>query len=389
MATRKNSRNAHGSGTIRQRSDGRWEARVTIGRDPGTGQQRQRSFYGVTQAEARKKLQQALISVEEGTYIEPSKLTVKDWFEIWLNEYNCDVKPRTFNLYTGQVNFRIIPAIGAIKLTALKHHDVQMFLNQQLEAQGDKKALSAKSLKNLHGILHKALEQAVLCEYIKRNPSTACKLPRWKKPDIKPLDDEQIASFLKEIKGNKHEIFYKVDLFTGLRQGEMLGLTKDCIRGDTLHIYRQLQLIKGKYVFCSLKNDKTRTITPAPAVMNLLNEQLTKQAEMKKKAGSAWDNAEGFVFTDELGKHLARHTIYKGFKRIVDKLDIPTTRFHDMRHSYAVVSMQSGDNVKTVQENMGHHSAAFTLDVYGHFTERMRTESATRMDNYIQSVTSA
>ena len=146
-------------------------------------------------------------------------------------------------------------------------------------------------------------------------------------------------------------------------------------------------MIKGSYVFTMLKNDKTRRITPTHFIIQLLNEHKLKQAERKMQAGSAWSNDDGFIFTDELGGHLARQTVYSGFKRIVRNLGIPDTRFHDMRHSYAVAAIQAGDDMKTVQENMGHHSAAFTMDTYGHVTEKMKQESAARMEAFIQSVT--
>ena len=201
------------------------------------------------------------------------------------------------------------------------------------------------------------------------------------------MDSGQIAEFLQAIKDHPFEALFIVDLFTGLRQGEILGLTWDCVQGSTLYIYRQLQLIKGVYQLVTLKNDKTRRITPAPFIMRLLQAQKRKQAEWQLKAGTAWLNDDGFVFTDELGRHLARQTVYQCFKRIVAALGIPDVRFHDMRHSYAVASLQSGDDVKTLQENLGHHTAAFTLDKYGHVTERMKKESAARMDNYIRSVT--
>ena len=91
--------------------------------------------------------------------------------------------------------------------------------------------------------------------------------------------------------------------------------------------------------------------------MRLLQEQKRKQAEAQLLAGSLWDNPEGFVFTDEFGHHLARQTVYQAFKRIVAGIGIPKARFHDMRHSYAVAALQAGDDVKTVQENMGHHTS--------------------------------
>lgn len=89
------------------------------------------------------------------------------------------------------------------------------------------------------------------------------------------------------------------------------------------------------------------------------------------------------MFTNELGQHLVHFTIYKHFKKIMKELCLEYVRVHDLRHSYAVISLQSGDDVKTVQENLGHHTAAFTLDVYGGVTEKMKEQSEKRMDNFI------
>ena len=95
------------------------------------------------------------------------------------------------------------------------------------------------------------------------------------------------------------------------------------------------------------------------------------------------------VFTDALGHHLQHHTIYHRFKDIVVSIGCMDTRFHDLRHCFAVVSIRSGDNIKTVQENLGHATAAFTLDIYGHVTEQMKRESASRMEGFIQAVSNS
>ena len=173
-----------------------------------------------------------------------------------------------------------------------------------------------------------------------------------------------------------------------MRQGEILGLTWDCIDFDkgTITIYRQLQLIKGEYKFASLKNDKPRQITPAPYVMQVLSRHHKRQLQARLQAGEAWENENDFVFTDNLGQHLARQTVYQHFKRFAAQIGMPDARFHDLRHSYAVAALQSGDNVKTVQQNLGHHTAAFTLDVYGHVSESMKRESAERMEAFINAV---
>ena len=142
---------------------------------------------------------------------------------------------------------------------------------------------------------------------------------------------------------------------------------------------------KGVYRIVPTKNSKGRTIKPATAVMDLLKRQKAIQAEMRLKAGTAWENAD-FIFTNECGHHFDNSTIYRAFKKATTAIGRPDARFHDLRHSYAVAAIQSGDDIKTVQSNLGYATAAFTLDVYGHVTEQMKQASSERMDNFIKSV---
>lgn len=411
-------RNAQGSGTIRKKTvtkNGQeytyWEARVTVGRDPGTGKQVQKSFTGKTQKEVREKMQAVAVEVNNGTYQEPSKLTLTEWLDIWVADYLNDIKPRTLDSYRTSIDCHIKPALGAIKLTALRSSDIQKFYNHLNESgrsipkrneQGEieKKdgktvyeqvPMAAKSIKNIHGVLHSALEQAMKTGYMRTNPTVPCKLPRAERKEIKPLDSENIALFLSAIQGHKYEAVYITTLFTGMREGEVLGLTWDCIDFDSGFVIIKQQLQKerrgkGEYHLVSPKNGKSRRITPAASVMDLLEQQRQRQLDMKSDARELWNNPMNLVFTNEVGHNLSAQTVYLHFKEIMRKIGLPNTRFHDLRHSYAVAALQSGDNIKTVQESLGHFSAAFTLDVYGHVTEQMKRDSANRMEQFIKSV---
>ena len=387
MARKANTRAAAGNGTIRQRPDGRWEARVTVGRDPGTGRQRQRSIYGSTQKEVAEKLRALTAEIDKGTYIEPTKLTVGKWLDIWQADYLTDVKPRTAALYRSTIERYILPAFGATKLEALQAHAAQRFYNGL--AKDTAHPLSAKTIKNVHGIFHKAITQAVELGYLRFNPLDACKLPKTVKKEIKPLDEPAIAQLIAAIKGSKFENEIFVALFTGMREGELIGLTWDCIdfaRG-TININKQLQLQAGNgYCFVSPKNGKGRVITPAAAVMDVLRRQSRKQSAQRLAAGRAWENLHNLVFTNETGRNIATRTLFREYKRIVESIGHPDARFHDLRHSYAVAALLNGDDIKTVQENLGHHAAAFTLDVYAHATEQMKAASAARMDAFIKGV---
>ncbi len=387
-------RAAQGAGTIRKKTVTRngktytyWEARITTGRDPGTGKQIQRSYSGKTQKEVREKLQAAAVNLNEGTYQEPSKLTVEAWMKIWLAEYTGDVKTLTRAAYEAQAKNHIIPNIGAMKIQALNASHVQKLYNGLQKASPP---LSPKTIKNIHGILHKALQQAMELGILRFNPSDACKLPRVIKAEIKPLEDHQIATFLKAIQGHPYERLFLVDLFTGMRQGELLGLKWEDIdfKAGTILIRRQLIREKkkgGQFLLAPLKNNKTRRITPAPSVMQILREQRQSQAIQRLRMGQLWED-RGLVFTNAVGRHLVHVTVYKSFKRLVSSINLPETRFHDLRHSYAVACLQAGDDIKTVQENLGHHTAAFTLDTYAHVSERMKQDSADRMEAFINSV---
>lgn len=398
MAKQGTKRGAQGSGTIRKKTVTRngqdytyWEARVTVGRDPGTGKQIQRSFSGKTQKEVREKMQAAAVAVNDNSYSEPTKLTLGAWLDIWEAEYLGDVKPRTKDSYKATIRTHIKPALGAVKLSALSPHDIQRFYNS---LQKGEKALSPKTVKNTHGVLHKALQQAVKIGYLKNNPADACELPRVERAEIKPLDSVDIAKFLAAAQGHQFEAVYVVTLFTGLREGEVLGLTWDCIdfEAGTITVKQQLQKERGgegKYSLVSTKNGKSRLITPAPSVMAILRKQRITQMEWQLKCYGAWSNPLNLVFTNEVGRNLSAQTVYLHFKKLAQSIGLPSARFHDLRHSYAVAALQAGDDVKTVQETLGHHTAAFTLDIYGHVTDQMRQASAARMEQFIKEIKTA
>lgn len=393
-------RAANGNGTIRKKTVTRngteytyWEARCTVGYDPGTGRQIQKSITGKTQKEVAQKLKQMSLDVDNGTYQEPSKMTVGEWLDIWLETYLGGVRPYTVLNYTQHVNNHIKPALGKVRLDKLNTHTIQQFYNELGTAHGDKPGLSPKTIKCIHGIFHKALQQAIAIGYLHSNPTTACELPKAERKDIKPLDDDAIRAFMEAIQGHRFEVLYLVTLFTGLRRGEVCGLTWDCVDLDrgTIFINKQLQQIpghSGEFCLTPTKNGKGRMITPAAFVVDALKRHKVLQTEARLKAGPLWQE-EGLVFTDEVGHRLSPNTVYHNYKRLVASIGLPDARLHDLRHSYAVASLRAGDDIKTVQSNLGHHTAAFTLDVYGHVTEEMKRASADRMEKFIQGVSGA
>ena len=394
---KKNKKAASGMGNIRKVTkikNGKeytyYEARYTEGYDPGTGKQIQRSISGKTQKEVTQKLKAVLSSIDRGDYIAPCKMTVGEWLDKWSTDYLGSVKPATVCAYKATINTHLKPGLGAVRLDALEPHIIQSFYNGLLSPKKKEKAVSPKTVKNTHGVLHKALQQAVSNGYIRINPTDACVLPRVEKKQIQPLDEDQISEFLRAIKGHQFESLFLVTLFTGMRESEALGLTWDCVNleNSTITINKQLQTIRGGNGECRLaptKNNKSRTVSIPPFVVDVLQKVKLQQEQNRQQYSAICDNS-GFVFTNELGGHLKAITVYKNFKKVMVQLGYDNVRFHDLRHSYAVASIKSGDDIKTVQENLGHATASFTLDVYGHVTDQMKQASAARMEQFIRSV---
>ena len=404
------SKTANGSGTIRKRKDGLWEGRATIGTDPGSGKLIRKSVYAKTKSECAEKLRSITSEVDNGTYFDPENITVREWLEEWFASYMADKKLLTVKQYRSMAESHIYPALGAIKLQKLSSAVLTKFYNRlavdgktitRTDRKTGKKTVtkapsSPKTIKNIHAIISKALDDAVDQEVLRVNVADRAKTPRVEPKEIAPLTEEQQKGFFAAIDSHKYKNLYLTILFTGLREGEAIGLTWDSfdpIKG-TLKVYRQLQKqsrAKGGYQFAPLKNDKTRVIKLSPFMVDLLKKQSVKQAEERLAAGEIWqgwktekERRTHYIFTDPLGLHLSVDSVYLEFKKIAKRIDAPDARVHDLRHTFAVNSLQEGDDIKTVQENLGHATAAFTLQVYAHVSDRMKEESANRQQEMIR-----
>lgn len=383
-------RAAKGAGSIHKRTHTRngkeytyWEARITTGRDPLTGKQVQRTFSGKTQREVLEKMQAVAVEVNRGTYTPPSKMTVGEWLDIWQTEYLGAAKFNTVRIYTSNIKNHIKPALGAVRLDRLHPHTVQMFINR-LEG------LAPQTVRMIYQVLHLALEKAVDLEYIPKNPAARCVLPKKSQEEIKPLDDAQAAALLAAAKGGELEHLITVALFTGMRISELLGLTWDSVdmEAGTITVDKQLSRFEAQSenLFASPKSGKARTLTPAPSVMRALQAQYRLQLEMRLRAGQAWDNPHKLVFTNAVGRNLFTQYVNRHFRELASAAGLEGVRFHDLRHTYAVNAIRAGDDIKTIQGNLGHATAAFTLDKYGHLTDRMKQDSAARMEGFIKNV---
>ena len=409
----KRKKNPNGAGSISKKTETKggktytyWRCRYSL----PDGSRKEKKFP--TQAEAQAFLTKTLADIQDGEYLEPSTITVAAWLDTWLNEYTGDLKYSTKKHYKMQCENHIKPALGRVKLCLLMPPQIQKFINQ-LDKSGkktvtkDKKTgkeevtyspLSHKSIKNVHGVLSKALSVAVDVGFIKNNPAERVTLPRAVKPEMHPLDKTQLPVFLKASADDEYKYLLQILPLTGLRLAEATGLTWDCVdfNAGTLKINKQLvkrRLADGGFTLDTPKNGKSRIVKPAPFVMELLKKREREQIEQRFSAGEMWqgwqsdkERKTALVFTTLSGSNLSPQTVYNHCKKVMGTIGIYESCVHDLRHTYAVLSIQAGDDIKTISTNLGHATVAFTLDRYGHVTDSMRDESSRKMQQLLDAI---
>ena len=376
-------RRANGEGNIRKRKDGRWEGRYTVGHDPETGKAIIKNVLGKTQAEVKEKLKKAIEENVGIDYGRAKTYTVGNWLGVWYENYaKIKMRPSTYLTYHGYIENHIKPQLGKIPLNDLTTLHLQQFYKkllaegrvERIEAQKQPKGLSAKTVRNIHQIISSALKLAVEQRLIARNPADGCALPKAERKEMQTLPVEQLTSFLREAKDSGVFALYYIDLTTGLRRGELLGLKWsdiDLEKGD-LRVQRQIGRIDGKIIEMPLKTKNAyRTLPLSADAISVLKMQ-------KCKVG----NSE-WVFPSPTGGPMSPDSVLHMLHRVLKRAGLPKVRFHDLRHTFATMALQNGVDVKTVSSMLGHYSAGFTLDTYAHVTTDAQLKAAQAMGSIL------
>jgi len=375
-------RRSNGEGNIRKRKDGRWEGRYTAGINPENGKQIFKNVLGKTQAEVKEKLKKALTDSQKLDLAKQGKYTVGTWMDAWFeNVAKIKVRPSSHQTYRGYIDNHIKPNIGNIPLENLTTMELQKLYRklltsgrvERIEAKKQPKGLSAKTVRNINQVISSAMDLAVAQKIILENPTNACSLPRVEHKEMQTISAEQLQSFLEEAKRSGVYEMYYIELSTGLRRGELLGLKWEDVdmKQGIIRVRRQVSRIDGKIVEAPLKTKNSyRAVTISPQAIEVLKAQ-------KEKTN------DEYVFPSPNGGPISPDSVNNMLHRVLDRAGIPRVRFHDMRHTFATLALQNGVDIKTVSGMLGHFSAGFTLDTYAHVTTAAQKEAAQTMGNVL------
>ena len=371
-------RRANGEGNIRKRKDGRWEGRYTAGYDPESGKRIIKNVLGKTQAEVKEKLKAAISESQRLDVSKAGNYTVASWVRTWYEVYaEPRIRPNTKAYYTNYIENHIIPGIGDVPLDKLTTIQIQRFYNN-LQKSGrvqrknfpelKDKSLSPRVVRGVHTLLHNCLEQAVAEHLLLANPAQGCKLPQLEKREMKILPQEKIGMYLAEAERRGLLAAFYLELTTGLRRGELLALqwTDLDVENRTLSVTKQVNRINGELVVSPPKTrNSVRTLALPQQAVNLLIAEHQKHPRNpylfpSPKTGTMYD-PDAFRRTHD---------------KILKAIGAEHIRFHDLRHTFATLSLKSGVDVKTLSGALGHYSAGFTLNTYTHATAQMKQDAA-------------
>ena len=279
-------RRANGEGNIRKRADGRWEGRCTAGHDPATGKQIFKNVPGESQAEVKEKLSAAIRETAGLDILKAEQYTVETWLQFWLDNFGkMTMPPSTFESYSGNLRVHIKPHIDGIKLTKLRTSGLQKFYSKLLtegrivrkESKKQPKGLSPKTVRNVHIFISTALDKAVAEKLIPYNPAKGCKLPKGEHIEMKTLPLDNIAASFAEAKNSGVYEMYLLEIVTGLRRGELLGLkwTDVDYNAGRIYVQRQICRIDGVDAEGPLKtkNSYRKNLVPSDVMAVLEDKQ--------------------------------------------------------------------------------------------------------------------
>ena len=316
--------------------------------------------YVSAKTEARAKLATAKANREGGLAFEADKLVLGDYLDRWLTDsVKTTVKPITFENYQRQVRVHISPALGHLRLGKLSPANTQGLYRQKLDS-----GMSNSSVRQIHAVLHSALEQARRWRLVSENVAAATVPPKPRPKEIEPLDNRQARALLDAARGERLAALFVVAVTSGLRIGELLGLKWEDIdleRG-TLRVARTLSRAKSGPRFTTPKNGKGRSITLTSEAIEALRSHRKGQNEERLQMGTLWEGEE-LVFPSTTGRPLSRDSVdRRHFKPLLQHAGLPRITLHDLRHTCATLLLGQGINPKYVQELLGHASVAMTLD---------------------------
>ncbi len=354
--------------------------RADLGPDPATGRRRQLSKQGYrTKKQAEEALNEAISAHTQGNTVSTSRLTLGAYLDDWLEGQRFGLKETTWESYRvaiARANLRL----GSLRLQGVKPNDLQT-LYRVLGSDGGRRGrpLSAKTIRNTHIVLRKALADAERLELIVRNPAVLARPPAASAVERTTWSGDDLREFFDVVADDRLYGLWVLLATTGMRRGEALGLRWNDVDldGGVLTINQTLTTADSRLIFDSPKTKRSRrSIYLDPTTVEALRRHRRRQREERLALGDGWLNERDLVFVEEMGVHLHPDKVTRRFRSLARDAKLVPIRLHDLRHTYATIALKAGIHPKIVSDRLGHATTGITLDLYSHVTPGLGREAA-------------
>jgi len=367
-------------GNITRRGKSSWRLKLDLA--SGTGQ-RQTIFVTVRgkRQDAERELTRLIATADNGSFIEPTKVTIADYMQAWLDGPH-GLAGKTAERYRQLADHQIIPHLGALPLQKLRPQHVADWHTKLVTSGGkDGRALSPQTTLSAHRVLHRLLARAVEVELLTRNVTSAVKPPRVEETEVESLTADQIGGVLKALEGHYPlQPIAVLALGSGARRGEILALAWEDVNLDaaTIKIERSLEQTKGGLRFKAPKTKHgRRTVALPPMAVEALRAHRRRQLELRLALGLGKPGPDGLVFCAHDGSPIPPNNLSRDWARFVKSHKLPAVSFHALRHSHASALIAGGIDALTVSRRIGHASPVVTLGIYSHlFKETDKTAAS-------------
>lgn len=375
-------RRPRGDGSIYETATGRWRGAI-VWEDPATGARRRHTVSGATFEAARDRMRELRRRLEDSGR-PTSRATLASWLAGWLEAERARVRPATWRGAELHVRSYIAPAIGRLRLDQVRPSDVER-MTAGLVARG----LSGQTARHARATLRRALADAQRDGLVASNAAALSRPPRAGRREMRVLTAGETRALLEGTAEDALGPLYALAATTGLRQGELLGLSWADVAGlggpsPALSVRRSLARAASGWALAEPKTARSRrTLELGPTAAAALRRQRARQAGARLAAGDLWQDREGLVFTDALGRPLSGTAVSKAFAAALARLGLPRVRFHDLRHGAASLLLAQGVPLKLVSEQLGHSTIAVTADTYAHLDREQRRQAADALERAI------
>jgi len=384
------------TGYIEKRGENSWRLVCSGGYGPdGRRIKHTKTITTPNKRDAEKALAKLITEIENGQVMNTKNLTFEEFIKRWLSEYaERSLAPKTLADYKQQLEYRVIPMLGRLKLDQIKPLHLMKYYNhlrsENVRLDNRPGKLSEKTVLKNHMLISSILQKAVNWQMLHSNPARNVERPKFIRKPVRYYNEDQLKKLFGNLKTAplKYQTAVFIAVLCGVRLGELLGLEWGDIDFEkrSMVVQRASQYLKERGLFTKMPKNQSsiRKVSISPLLVEILVQYKEERNIEIKKVGSLWNKTDR-LFTQWNGNPMHPSAVAQWFRKFLKRNSLDVINFHALRHTSATMLIAKGVHPKTISSRLGHANISTTMDIYGHALESTDRIAAEKLDEIINS----